>query len=171
MPWFKRSTAIFLSVIFFSTYSFALGVGDTAPDFALQGSDGKTHQLSHYLGKNVVVVAWFPRAFTPGCTIECKSFTEHGYLLDEMDVKYFMASTDSLDDVTKFAESMDARFPILSDHNKEAARAYGVLSYGSFSSRVTHYIGLDGKVLFVDSKVSPATSAQDIVTRLSNLSK
>ena len=47
-----------------------LKVGDTAPDFTLPGTDGKTHKLSDYRGKQAVVVAWFPKAFTQGCTIE-----------------------------------------------------------------------------------------------------
>ena len=45
-------------------------VGDMAPDFTLQGTDGQTHKLSQYRGKQAVVVAWFPKAFTQGCTIE-----------------------------------------------------------------------------------------------------
>ena len=55
-----------------------LKVGDMAPDFSLQGSDGKTHKLSDYRGKSAVVAAWFPKAFTSGCTIECKSLAENG---------------------------------------------------------------------------------------------
>ena len=53
----------------------ALKVGDRAPAFALQGSDGKLHRLSDYAGR-AVVIAWFPRAFTSGCTIECKSLAD-----------------------------------------------------------------------------------------------
>jgi peroxiredoxin Q/BCP len=55
-----------------------LKVGDMAPEFSLQGTDGMTHVLSEYRGKQAVVVAWFPRAFTTGCTIECKSLAENG---------------------------------------------------------------------------------------------
>ena len=53
-------------------------VGDMAPDFTLPGTDGKTHKLSDFRGKQAVVIAWFPRAFTQGCTIECKSLAENG---------------------------------------------------------------------------------------------
>jgi len=51
----------------------AIDVGDMAPDFSLQGTDGKTHRLADYRGKRAVVLAWFPKAFTGGCTAECKS--------------------------------------------------------------------------------------------------
>ena len=50
-----------------------LKAGDAAPNFKLQGSDGKTHSLADFKGKQAVVVAWFPKAFTPGCTTECKN--------------------------------------------------------------------------------------------------
>jgi thioredoxin-dependent peroxiredoxin len=52
-----------------------LGVGDKAPDFKLAASDGKTYSLADFKGKKAVVLAWFPRAFTQGCTVECKSPT------------------------------------------------------------------------------------------------
>ena len=58
-----------------------LKVGDPAPDFTLQASDGKEYRLSDFRGKQAVVLAWFPRAFTSGCTVECKSLAENGDLL------------------------------------------------------------------------------------------
>src|SRR5215213_11464294 len=63
-------------------------VRDMAPDFTLQGTDGKTHKLSEYKGKEAVVVAWFPKAFTQGCTIECKSLAEHGDMIKKYKVQY-----------------------------------------------------------------------------------
>ena len=71
-----------------------LKVGDQAPDFSLQASDGKTYKLSDFKGKQAVVLAWFPKAFTQGCTIECKSLAEHGDMIKKYNVKYFMASVD-----------------------------------------------------------------------------
>ena len=58
-----------------------LKVGDPAPNFTLQASDGKTYNLADFKGKSAVVVAWFPKAFTQGCTIECKSLAEKGHLI------------------------------------------------------------------------------------------
>src|SRR5262245_39404306 len=71
--------------------------GDMAPDFALQGTDGKLHKLADYRGKKAVVVAWFPKAFTQGCTIECKSLAANGDKIRKYDVAYFMASVDPLE--------------------------------------------------------------------------
>jgi peroxiredoxin Q/BCP len=118
----------------------ALKVGDQAPNFKLQASDGKTYQLSDFKGEQAVVIAWFPRAFTQGCTIECKSLAAHGTKIREYDVAYFMASVDALDLNTKFAAENKADFPLLSDPTKETATAYGVLSPAGFSQRWTFYI-------------------------------
>ena len=83
----------------------ALDVGDDAPDFSLQASDGKTYSLDQFKGKQAIVIAWYPMAFTRGCTIECKSLAQNGHLLKQFDVSYFMASVDSLEKNTAFAES------------------------------------------------------------------
>src|SRR5918996_1258718 len=74
-----------------------LKVGDMAPNFTLPASDGKTYTLSDFRGKKAVVLAWFPKAFTQGCTIECKSLAENGGLIKKYDVTYFMASVDPLE--------------------------------------------------------------------------
>src|ERR671930_426639 len=82
-----------------------LKVGDQAPNFKLQATDGKTYQLSDFKGKRAVVLAWFPAAFTRGCTIECKSLAENGDKIRKYDVAYFMASVDPLEDNIKFAKA------------------------------------------------------------------
>ncbi|MFT5336004.1 MAG: peroxiredoxin Q/BCP, partial [Halioglobus sp.] len=92
-----------------------LKVGDPAPDFTLHASDGKTYALADYKGKQAVVIAWFPRAYTSGCTIECKSLAENGHLIRKYDVTYFMASVDPLEDSVGFAQETKADFPLLSD--------------------------------------------------------
>jgi peroxiredoxin Q/BCP len=77
-----------------------LKVGDQAPDFTLQASDGKTYKLADFKGKKAVVVAWFPKAFTSGCTIECKSLAQNGDKIRKFNVAYFMASVDPVDQRT-----------------------------------------------------------------------
>ncbi|TDQ37227.1 peroxiredoxin [Thiopseudomonas denitrificans] len=147
----------------------ALEPGEPAPDFTLPGSDGQTHRLADYLGKQAVVLAWFPKAYTSGCTIECKSLAENGHLIREYDVAYFMASVDPLSKNIGFAESTDADFPLLSDEDKSVARAYGVLHPLGFARRHTVYIGKDGRVLKIDTDVKPATSAEDMAATLGEL--
>ena len=156
-------------------------VGDMAPDFTLQGTDGKTHKLSDYRGKQAVVIAWFPKAFTQGCTIECKSLAENGDQIKKYDVAYFMASVDPLEENIKFAkatsvklgettvETKEADFPMLSDPDKSVATKYGVLNARGVANRWTFYIDKTGKVAAIDTAVRPATSAEDMIAKLSEL--
>jgi peroxiredoxin Q/BCP len=146
-----------------------LAVGDAAPDFELAGSDGSTYRLSDFRGKQAVVIAWFPKAYTRGCTIECKSLAENGHLIREYDVTYFMASVDPLEDNVGFAEEQGADFPLLSDPGKDTARAYGVLSERGYAMRHTFYIAPDGTILAIDRAVNPETSAQDMARTLGEL--
>jgi len=163
-----------------------LKVGDMAPDFALQGTDGKTHKLSDYRGKQTVVLAWFPKAFTAGCTVECKSLAENGDKIQKYQVTYFMASVDPIEENIKFAkatsvtlgsganqrvvEKKEADFPMLSDPTKATARAYGVVDdTHAAAMRWTFYIDKAGKVAAIDTAVRPATSAEDMLAKLSEL--
>ena len=150
-----------------------LKVGDQAPNFKLQATDGETYQLSDFKGKSTVVLAWFPKAFTQGCTIECKSLAEHGDMIKKYNAQYFMISVDQLEGEKgnkAFAESEHADFPLLSDPTKAVATDYGVLNTErGFANRWTFYIGKDGKITGIDKTVKPATSAEDMAAMLKQL--
>ena len=146
-----------------------LQAGDMAPDFSLQASDGKTYDLVDFRGEQAVVIAWYPRAFTRGCTIECKSLAENGHLVREYEVTYFMASVDPLEENTAFAAEQNADFPLLSDPTKVTANAYGVLNQRGMANRWTFYIGKSGRILYIDKEVHPRTSAEDMAARLGEL--
>src|SRR6185503_3759624 len=165
-----------------------LKVGDMAPDFSLQGTDGKTHKLSDYRGKSAVVIAWFPKAFTSGCTVECKSLAENGDKIQQYQVTYFMASTDPIEENIKFAkatsltlpgrcgaagtvvEKKEADFPMLSDPTRETAKAYGVVTgERTTASRWTFYIDKTGKIAAIETAVKPATSAEDMIAKLEEI--
>lgn len=150
-----------------------LKVGDPAPDFTLHASDGNTYHLADYKGKEAVVLAWFPKAFTQGCTIECKSLATSGAKLRQYHMAYFMVSVDPVEGEKgnkAFAASQKADFPLLGDPTKEVAKAYGVLNpQWGVANRWTFYIGKDGKILAIDKAVKPATSAADVVAKLAEL--
>jgi peroxiredoxin Q/BCP len=149
-----------------------LKVGDMAPDFSLQGTDGKLHKLADYRGKKAVVVAWFPKAFTQGCTIECKSLAANGDKIRKFDVAYFMASVDPLEGEggnMAFAKSESADFPLLSDPDKSVAAKYGVLNPRGTANRWTFYIDKSGRIAAIDKTVRPATSAEDMLAKLAEI--
>jgi len=169
-------TVLALAGIGFAAVPAAAGdlkVGDQAPNFKLQATDGKTYQLTDFKGKESVVLAWFPKAFTQGCTIECKSLAEHGDMIKRYNAQYFMISVDPLDGDKgnkAFADTYHADFPLLSDPAKDTANAYGVLNAErGFANRWTFYIGKDGKITAIDKTVKPATSAEDMAATLKQL--
>jgi thioredoxin-dependent peroxiredoxin len=149
-----------------------LKVGDKAPDFTLKGSDGKTYKLADFKGKKGVVLAWFPKAFTGGCTAECKSFKANSEMLKATNVAYFTASVDPVDGEKgnkAFAESIGADYPILSDPEKTTAKAYGVLAAAGYSNRWTFYIDKDGIIKEIDKKVATAKAGEDVAAKIKTL--
>ena len=146
-----------------------LKVGDPAPDFRLQATDGKTYTLADFQGKQAVVLAWFPKAYTRGCTIECKSLAEHGVMITKYQVMYFMISVDPLEQNAGFAAQEHADFPLLSDPTKAIAAVYGVLNASGVANRWTFYIDKDGRIAAIDKAVRPETSAEDMAARLAAL--
>ena len=164
-----KKTITLVLLFLWSIPSYCLEVGAVAPNFTLQGSDGQTYKLSDFRGKESVVLAWFPKAFTGGCTIECKSLAENGHLLKKFTATYFMASVDPIEKNIDFAKQQKADFPLLSDPTKKTAQEYGVLRESGTASRHTFYIGRDGKILAIDKNVKPATSAQDMAKMLAEL--
>jgi peroxiredoxin Q/BCP len=146
-----------------------LAPGDRAPEFSLIGSDGRMYRLSDFTGRQPVVLAWFPKAFTGGCTRECASIGLNSRALRAFNVAYFGANSDSPETNRRFAASLAIDFPILSDGDKVTARAYGVLSASGFPSRWTFYIGIDGRILAIDKQVRTSTHGLDIVTMLETL--
>jgi len=147
-----------------------LKAGDVAPDFSLPGTDGKTHALKDFQGKQVVVLAWFPKAKTGGCTKECKSLKESGEALREFNVAYFTASCDTPEFNKEFATELALDYPILSDSTKNVAKAYGVVhDKREVPERWTFYIGTDGKLLFVDKDKNTDGHGAEIAAKLQEL--
>ena len=87
-----------------------------------------------------------------------------------LNIAYFTASCDTAEENRRFAQSLNADYPILSDPGKATARAYGVVHENrSLPERWTFYIGKDGKILYVDRQVKASTAAEDVVSKLKEL--
>jgi thioredoxin-dependent peroxiredoxin len=145
-------------------------VGDKVPEFKMQGSDGKEYAAKDFIDQQAVIIAWFPKAFTGGCTKECKSLKAAGEQLKGFEVAYFTASTDTVEKNAEFAKSLELDYPILCDPEGKNAALFGVLREGgNLAERVTFVIGKNGTILAVIDKVATETHGEDLAKLLAKL--
>lgn len=169
MKLIKTLAAALAAALIMNASAEPLKVGDKAPDFTLKGTDGKTYKLSDFKGKQAVVVAWYPKALTGGCTKECLALKESGPELRKYDVAYFGASVDDEALNKQFSDKLQLDFPLLSDPSKETAKAYGVLNDRGMANRWTYYIDKDGKIAHVDQQVKVDGYGQTVAAKLKDL--
>jgi thioredoxin-dependent peroxiredoxin len=137
-------------------------VGQTAPDFELPDQNGEPVRLSELRGQKVVVY-FYPKADTPGCTTQACGIRDHAADYDAADAVVLGISPDPVKRVKKFAEKYDLGFALLADEDHAVAEAYGVWveksMYGRTywgNERTTFVIDPDGRVAEVLRKVKPA---------------
>ena len=148
----------------------ALAADSPAPDWTLQGSDGKTYTASALKGKRGYVLAWFPKAFTGGCTAELESLRDAQAELAKHDVDVFMVSFDPPEKNAEFAKSLRANLVLLSDTKGDVASAFDVSNLGGmYAKRWTFYVDKEGVVRFVDKNVNTGTAGADIAKKLAEL--
>ena len=141
-----------------------------APDWTLQGSDGKTYTSAQLKGKRGYVLAWFPKAFTGGCTAELESLRDSQAELAAFDADVFMVSFDDPAKNADFAKSLKANLVLLSDPKGDVASAFDVSQLGGmYAKRWTFYVDKDGVVRFVDKNVNTGTAGADIAKKLDEL--
>jgi len=149
-----------------------LKVGDTAPNFTLSDERGLPVSLKDYLGKKVVVLYFYPKDFTSGCTTEACSFRDNYKLYQSKGAVVIGVSLDSVESHSKFSEKYNLPFAILSDRNKEVAKAYGVLGLGGFlTKRVTFIINKNGKITHIFPKVDVRHHSEEVLKALEEMEK
>lgn len=143
-----------------------------APDFTLSDKDGKTYSLSDFAGKKLVLY-FYPRDNTPGCTRQACAFAAAYNDFRTMDVQVVGISKDSAASHAKFAEKYDLPFILLSDPELSAIKAYDVWqekkNYGKVSMgvvRTTYVIDENGTIIKAMPKVKPDTNAAEIIAFL-----
>lgn len=145
--------------------------GSDAPDFALQDQNGRTHRLSDYAGRWLVLY-FYPRDDTPGCTREACHFRDDIGTLDQLDAAVVGVSVDSPRSHADFARKYGLPFPLLSDPDGRTAEAYGsLLNLGlmRFARRHTFIIAPDGRIAARFDHVDPARHAEEIRDALRSL--
>ncbi len=122
-------------------------VGDRAPDFTLPDTDGKPVTLSKLLDKGPVILAFYPKAFTPGCTKQNQSFRDRIAEVDAKGAQVVGISVDSVDTQRKFKADYQLPFPLLSDEGGKVSELYsGKMPLVGLSKRANIVIGEDGLV-------------------------
>lgn len=149
-----------------------LEVGTKAPDFTLKNQEGQEVSLSQFAGKRVVLY-FYPRDNTPGCTRQACGFAQNYEGFNQRDVVVIGVSKDSVASHLKFAQKYELPFVLLSDPDLEAIQAYGVWQekklYGKVSMgvvRTTYVIDPQGVIEKVMPKVKPDTNATEILAYL-----
>jgi len=138
-----------------------LDVGQEAPDFEVESTLGKI-KLSDYKGKKRVILYFYPKAFTAGCTRELQRFVQLYDEIVKLNAEVIGVSADSLSSAKKFAEKYGAKFPLIGDKEKKIINSYGVLNEkGTSAQRVTFVIDENGKITHVFKNLKKAEEHAD----------
>lgn len=154
-----------------------LKIGQKAPDFNLPDKDGTLHKLSNYKGQWVLVY-FYPRDNTPGCTKEACTLKDNFSSFTKYNAVVFGISTDSIESHNKFSDKYHLPFPILADTAKEVVNSYGVYGKKKFLgkeymgvNRTSYLINPNGNIAKIYEKVKPADHAREVLEDIENLSK
>ena len=150
----------------------SLKEGDVAPAFTALTNGGGKVSLADFAGKNVVLF-FYPRDNTPGCTLEACAFRDQFGALKAKGAVVLGVSTDPVKSHDKFVEKFKLPFPLLADDDKQIVQAYGVWGEKSFlgrkyqgTHRVTFLIGPDGRIKKIWPKVKPIRHAEEVMATL-----
>jgi thioredoxin-dependent peroxiredoxin len=147
-----------------------LAVGAEAPDFESVAHDGKAVRLSELRGSPVVLY-FYPKDETPGCTAEAEAFRDDSAELKQLGARVIGVSLDTIESHREFAQNHGLNFPLLADTNGAIAAKYGVSTRSGFAERVTFIIGSDGKVARVFPEVRVGGHSDEVLVSLREVSK
>ncbi len=163
-----------LMALFFSWPVWAnapLQAGEAAPDFLLADGDGRMRQSSEWRG-SWLILYFYPRDDTPGCTAEAKAFNEHLPELTALKAQVVGISVDDVESHRAFAKSLGLNFPLLADTDGKVSRRYGALNdfaVVKFAKRHTFLIDPDGRIAKAYRDVEPSLHAGEIIADLKRL--
>jgi peroxiredoxin Q/BCP len=144
--------------------------GQQAPNFNLPSQDGSKHTLKDYKGKYVVLY-FYPKDMTSGCTIEAHGFQNDLAKYTAANAVVLGVSVDSVDSHKEFCAKDSLTFKLLSDSEKKTTDAYGSLNERGMAARNTFLIGPDGKIVKVWTAVKPQHHSEEVLTALAEVKK
>lgn len=142
----------------------ALAVGTDAPAFTAKDTNGNTVSLSDFKGKTVVLY-FYPKDDTPGCTKQACSFRDAQPDYQNKDVVVLGVSADNESSHQAFTQKYNLNFPLLADTDHSLISAYDV-DGGGYAKRVTYVIDGNGKITHVDAAINTSTHASDVLQAL-----
>lgn len=140
----------------------SLNVNDPAPDFTLQDAEGNQFTLSDYEGKSPVVIYFYPKAGTPGCTDQACGIRDEYEKFRENNITVLGISVDAKEDIQEFIDDYSLNFPLLSDADKDVAKQYDVLNDLGWASRITFIIDKQGNIAKIIRDVDVDTHAAEV---------
>ncbi|MGZ3422677.1 MAG: peroxiredoxin [Polyangiales bacterium] len=148
--------------------SHLLQPSEPAPAFSAKDQSGSTRELAEFKGKPIVLY-FYPKDGTPGCTKEACAFRDAWKKLQESGAIVIGVSRDSVEKHAAFAKEHDLPFPLLADENGAICKAYGVGSTLGMAKRVTYLVGRDGKVARAWPDVDPAIHVDQVIAAIREL--
>lgn len=136
--------------------------GQLAPDFTLEDENSNKYTLSEYRGKTPVVIFFYPKAGTPGCTKQACGVRDNIDKFKENGIPIFGISVDSKEAQKKFKEENNLNFPLLSDEDKTVSKAYDVLNNLGFASRVSFVIDKEGRIAHILRDINISEHANQV---------
>ena len=164
----RKLTIISIAVLVGLLFSFTmtkqtnnkpLAVGDKVPEFTLQDQKGDEFKIGDYLGNNAMVIYFYPKDDTPGCTKEACSFRDSFEEFTDRNVKVIGISADDVESHRDFAKKYNLPFTLLADTNNEVRKLFGVKSnlMGLIPGRVTYVIDSSGSIIYIFESQLKAT--------------
>lgn len=146
----------------------ALQVGDAAPELKLKDQHGNLVFLRDFAGRWVVLY-FYPKDNTPGCTREACNFQDESERLASLNAQVIGVSADSRESHAAFAGKFNLKFPLLADPAKKVTRSYGALAFYRLARRMTFIVDPQGKVRKIFKSVNPKTHAGEVAQALAEL--
>lgn len=146
----------------------ALTVGDPAPEMTVTTHTGETVNLSEAYAGGPVLVYFYPKADTPGCTKQACNIRDNFDDLRRKGINVFGVSTDSVESQNQFQEKYALPFTLVADTDKALGKAFGVGSYAGMAYKRQSFLVVDGTVAWRDLKASPSTQSSDILEALAS---
>lgn len=137
----------------------SLQIGDNCPIFSLENQDGKTINIANFIGQKILVIYFYPKDDTSGCTKEACSFRDSHEAFKDLGCEVFGISSDSVSSHLKFAKKNRLTFNLLADIKQDVRNSFGVPRslFGLISGRVTYIIDLKGEIRGIYNSMTDAT--------------